>query len=218
MFELEQAIADWRQQMLAAGIKTPVPLAELESHLREEVDQQMQAGFSAQAAFETPVQRIGQANALKDEFEKTPATGPLLRRRYLSLFCFASVPLLLLVNFWALEPGETSSMGRFWGLATMSLVAVYISGLPYLRRRLPSPQNRLVQTAMLIGWAFALVWPLVATLISLGMIHLNLGIVVEMIIWSVGAAWFATWLAYAVSGEADTAENATGPEVTSRQD
>ncbi len=28
MFILEQAIAEWRKQMLAAGIKTPVPLKE----------------------------------------------------------------------------------------------------------------------------------------------------------------------------------------------
>ena len=40
MFDLEQSIADWRRQMLAAGIKTPVPLEELESHLREEIERQ----------------------------------------------------------------------------------------------------------------------------------------------------------------------------------
>ena len=39
MFDLEQAIAEWRKQMLAAGIKAPVPLDELESHLREEVEE-----------------------------------------------------------------------------------------------------------------------------------------------------------------------------------
>ena len=37
MFNLEQAIAEWRQQMLATGIQTPVPLEELEIHLREEI-------------------------------------------------------------------------------------------------------------------------------------------------------------------------------------
>jgi len=31
MFNLEQSIADWRRQMIAGGIKTPVPLEELES-------------------------------------------------------------------------------------------------------------------------------------------------------------------------------------------
>jgi hypothetical protein len=45
MFNLEQAIADWRKQMLAAGIKTPVPLEELESHLRDEIEWQMKSGI-----------------------------------------------------------------------------------------------------------------------------------------------------------------------------
>ncbi len=48
MFNLEQAISEWRRQMLAAGLKTPVPLEELESHLRQDVEQQMQLGINAQ--------------------------------------------------------------------------------------------------------------------------------------------------------------------------
>ena len=38
MFSLEQAIIRWRRRMLAAGIKTPVPLEELESHLCDGVE------------------------------------------------------------------------------------------------------------------------------------------------------------------------------------
>ena len=41
MFDLEKSIAEWRKQMLSAGIKTPVPLEELEIHLREEIEQQI---------------------------------------------------------------------------------------------------------------------------------------------------------------------------------
>jgi len=41
MFDLEQSVSDWRRQMLAAGIRTPVPLDELETHLREDIEQQM---------------------------------------------------------------------------------------------------------------------------------------------------------------------------------
>ncbi len=44
MFDLEESIADWRKQMLAAGIKSPVPPEELEIHLREEIERQMQPG------------------------------------------------------------------------------------------------------------------------------------------------------------------------------
>lgn len=74
MFDLEKAIADWREQMLAAGIKTPVPLEELESHLRDEIERQMKSGLSAQPAFAAAVQRIGQAHVLKREFKKVERT------------------------------------------------------------------------------------------------------------------------------------------------
>lgn len=70
MFNPEQAIAEWRKQMLAAGIKTPVPLEELESHLREDAERQMSSGLGAQQAFEIAIKRIGQADALKSEFKK----------------------------------------------------------------------------------------------------------------------------------------------------
>ena len=74
MFNLEQSIADWRKQMLAAGIKTPVPLEELENHLRDEIERQTQSGMNEQKAFEISVQQIGQSNALKTEFRKIGKT------------------------------------------------------------------------------------------------------------------------------------------------
>ena len=70
MFDLEQSITDWRQQMLAAGIKTPVPLEELENHLREEIEQQMKSGRTKQVAFHSAIQTIGPASLLKEEFNQ----------------------------------------------------------------------------------------------------------------------------------------------------
>ncbi len=81
MFDLEQTIADWRQQMLAAGIKTPVPLEELEIHLREEIEQQMKSGLDGQRAFEIAVRKTGQANALKNEFKKITVKTKYLNQR-----------------------------------------------------------------------------------------------------------------------------------------
>jgi hypothetical protein len=69
LFDLEKSIADWRRQMLAAGIKTPVPLEELESHLREEIERQIKLGFDGQEAFEISAQRIGRPESLKNEFK-----------------------------------------------------------------------------------------------------------------------------------------------------
>jgi len=65
MFDLEQSIAGWRRQMLAAGIKAPVPMEELETHLREDVEQQMKSGLGAQQAFEISATRIGEAALVK---------------------------------------------------------------------------------------------------------------------------------------------------------
>jgi hypothetical protein len=70
MFTLDHAISEWRRQMLVAGIKSPVPLEELEIHLREETERQMKSGLNEQKAFEISVQRIGQPKMLDSEFNK----------------------------------------------------------------------------------------------------------------------------------------------------
>jgi len=70
MFDLEQSIMEWRQRMLAAGIEAPVPLEELEDHLRDEFERQMVSGVSEQAAFNSAVKEIGPAYLLKPEFAK----------------------------------------------------------------------------------------------------------------------------------------------------
>jgi hypothetical protein len=75
MFNLKQFIADWRQQMLAAGIKSPVPLEELESHLHEDIERQVEAGLNEQTAFEISVRQIGQPKMLKSEFKKSERTS-----------------------------------------------------------------------------------------------------------------------------------------------
>ena len=74
MPDLDQSIAEWREQMLAAGIKTPVPLEELESHLREEIERQLQFGLKEREAFETTVQQFGQAYLIGNEFGKIGET------------------------------------------------------------------------------------------------------------------------------------------------
>lgn len=70
MFNLDQSIAVWRGQMLAAGIKAPAPLEELESHLREEIERQIKSGINERNAFEIAAQRIGEAAGIKAEFGK----------------------------------------------------------------------------------------------------------------------------------------------------
>ena len=69
MFDLEKEIKEWRERLTEGGIQSPAALDELEGHLRDDIARQTQAGVEASAAFETAVQRIGNAGELKSEFE-----------------------------------------------------------------------------------------------------------------------------------------------------
>jgi hypothetical protein len=90
MFDLERAIADWRMQMLAAGIKAPVPLEELESHLREDLAARMLSGATAEQALETAVRHIGGGELLQPEFARA---GDAIFEQMKRLFCaFAGIP------------------------------------------------------------------------------------------------------------------------------
>ena len=97
MFDLEQAIADWRKQMLAAGIQSPVPLEELESHLREEIERLLQSGFNEQEAFMISARGIGQPKSLNHEFQKTERTFMKANLKYV---------IVLLMGIAAQLPGS----------------------------------------------------------------------------------------------------------------
>src|SRR5881296_3222184 len=70
MFNIDQAITDWRQQMACGGVKSSEVLDELESHLRDALDQQVRSGVNAREAFDAVVEQIGQPKTLKCEFAK----------------------------------------------------------------------------------------------------------------------------------------------------
>jgi hypothetical protein len=74
MFDLEQSISDWRREMKSAGIKSPVPLDELENHLRDDVERQTKSGRTEAEAFDSAVGEMGRARELKSEFKKAGET------------------------------------------------------------------------------------------------------------------------------------------------
>jgi hypothetical protein len=99
MFNLEQSIAEWRKQMLAAGIKKPVQ-EELESHLREEIERQMKSGIGRQQAFEVAIKTIGRGAELKKEFKK--ASEPLAAR-LVKLLSIGSGTVSFMLSIWCLQ-------------------------------------------------------------------------------------------------------------------
>ena len=60
--------------MLAAGIKSPVPLEELESHLREDVDRRIRSGTDKADALQMAVAQFGPPQPLNAEFESIENT------------------------------------------------------------------------------------------------------------------------------------------------
>jgi hypothetical protein len=70
MFDADNVIAEWRRQLIADGIKSPEVLEELESHLREEVERQMQIQPDSRQAFQAAVLQLGESDLLKTEFAK----------------------------------------------------------------------------------------------------------------------------------------------------
>lgn len=122
MFDLEESIADWRKQMLAAGIESPVPLEELEIHLREEMERLVKSGINAQRALGEAIQQIGPPNALKCEFQK--ANSLTVKRQRIKVI--AGGVLTVFVGFiliWA-----TVVQSRDMGIMSSEVVGLFVLG------------------------------------------------------------------------------------------
>src|SRR5688572_4681025 len=94
MFDLELAISEWRRQMAASGIDSPEVIDELESHLRDDIEQQTRSEISEAHAFENAIRDVGQPGLLKTEFAKTGVWQELSARFHHALLTLAGVPTL----------------------------------------------------------------------------------------------------------------------------
>jgi hypothetical protein len=100
MFELEQAISDWRREMYSRGIKSSQILDELENHLREDLEEQVRSGVEIEEAFDSARTRLGQTSAIQNEFRKVKYTEVLLllKNRMLTLLGMPNYNLVTNMN------------------------------------------------------------------------------------------------------------------------
>ncbi len=70
MFELESQIRKWRGHLRSSGSLREQDLEELESHLRDNIDDLTSRGVTTEEAFLISVRRMGDTEALGDEFAK----------------------------------------------------------------------------------------------------------------------------------------------------
>lgn len=74
MFELEKAITNWRKRMEADPALEPGFIAEVESHLRDKIDDLTARGRTSERAFDEAVRALGEAGVIGAQFFK--ATTP----------------------------------------------------------------------------------------------------------------------------------------------
>src|SRR4051812_43917621 len=185
MFNLENAISEWRKQMSAGGVKTPAPLDELESHLREDVEQQMRLGLTGQQAFESAVQRIGHVTALRSEFAKVNEVSRE-KRKFISLFFVASALPYSWAGTFALLHIEMPLNERILGFGAVIITALLICSWPFLWKFLPGICNRRARKAVqFVCNLFALVWLPSYFYLILPHFDFNLGRLVVAILWAI---------------------------------
>ena len=186
MFNLEQAIAEWRRQMVAAGIKTPVPLYELESHLREDVEREIRTGLSPEQAFQSAGRRFSPPRALEAEFAKTVDRRET-RERKLKLLSLVSVALFYLAPFALSAPKPWSQMNRTeqWiGLAAVALTVVSIFSGLFLYRFLPVIPDKRVRSRVQFAGAIPLfVWLCVFVYVVLPSVELTVAEMAVATLW-----------------------------------
>jgi hypothetical protein len=171
MFNLEQSIAEWRRQMQAGGIKTPVPLEELEGHLREEIERQIRAGTSGRDAFEIAALQIGEAGGVKSEFGKIDADRVSRPLAWIAWGSFVLSFFLPACNqLWGWQCAVLSATSIKWsvGLALMTPANLFMVASVFFILRFSQKKRAMQWLRFSSLAAFILVWTYVLGLIATG--------------------------------------------------
>ena len=144
--------------MLAAGIKTPVPLEELEIHLRENIERQIRSGMNEQQAFGVATQQIGKANMLNEEFAKVETAKKARREKLGDLMLLVLANLMLwgmggMALFKMAGLAQITSAQQMSWLAATAMSSLLIWSGPLSSRILPVIRDKRVR--VLISYSAA---------------------------------------------------------------
>lgn len=141
MFSLEYSIAEWRRQLTASGIASPEVLDELESHLRDDVEQQMRSGLTPQQAFDTAFERLGRREALKTEFKKVSG-GPEVSEKLMGITCIILVGFILWMSGYTFLQMELTPFEQVVAYAAVAFTLLTACAWRYAVPFLPVIANR----------------------------------------------------------------------------
>jgi hypothetical protein len=132
MFSLNKEINQWREILLEKQTCKTSDLDELESHLRDEIDQLKLNGLSEQEAFLVGTHRLGDTKVLADEFAKVNKSLRLRKKLFfagcvLFAYIFASYTAGVLSKIFLLLTTLLGFRGYVAGIVDpVSMVAVFI--------------------------------------------------------------------------------------------
>lgn len=191
MFDLEIKIAEWRKQMLAAGIKTPVPLQELESHLRDEIEGQVKSGLAEEEAYTAAVQKIGTAQGLRNEFWKVKDARRAQEAKNVQLVAFAGMIAVALmvgscVIFRIGFASQQSTPAQQWSAMLAVLMMLLFGFGGWLARGLfPVIHSRRARiTAIGTGAILFALWELIFFLVILPRNDFDMGQFLTIFCWA----------------------------------
>lgn len=181
--------------MSAGGINTPEVLNELETHLREDVEQQMASGLTAQLAFEAAVRHIGRAGLLRSEFagaedgtqRERKIAGLLMALAAMPYFLFATVGLFKI---------EMNTSERLVGIAAVAVSVLFGCSGAFAHHFLPVlPDHRARTTVQIFCALPAVIWLLGFLYLVLPHCDFTLGQLLVAILWAMvplAIAWGVT--------------------------
>jgi hypothetical protein len=176
MFNLDEAITEWRRQMAADGNKNATILDELESHLREDICARLEAGDSETRAFVKAFASIGNPSVVRKEFNKISRTPGLPVKIGTSLWI---VQVVLMAILWAtlIFTGKatlllatylfilTTGYGAIFLIGGLALYYFYSQWLGKLSPALEQSLTRAVRqftgiaaTFVLVGFSLGMIW------------------------------------------------------------
>jgi hypothetical protein len=174
MPEREELIAGWRRNLAETTGCTNEVLDELESHLRDELQQLVQAGHSEERAFALAASRMGHPRALATEFAKVAEPPLWLPVRWATFAVIALAALLVgfLLSRWQDARLESLvvvhvgaiTLGYSISLLVGILVICYVATRPF--RDLSDGQLRGLEQAVLKLTATATVLTLIGILLG----------------------------------------------------
>ncbi|HVV72613.1 MAG TPA: Clp protease N-terminal domain-containing protein [Verrucomicrobiae bacterium] len=197
MFDLSRAISNWRNTIVASGIR-PDALEELESHLLDEIEQRIGAGVGEEDAFHAAVALLGDVASLNAEFGKLQGPDPA-PARFVKVFYFGASVFVAIVNTWTLLAYDLRAWQCVLGITAVLLIALYLVKLPFLLRSLsPAAYLRLarcIKAAANLVW----LWAIYAVLEAEHILPAQLGLAPSMFIWCLCAAISLSFMALVLS-------------------